>query len=163
MDKSQGRVSRPGERPEPEPGASVSGHRGLQFEEPLIFEQGVAGRTGVDLAPAPKVKDRLGGLARRGAIGLPGLSEPQVVRPYTRLSQKHYAIDTDSIGHAEMLAHLIEAKGVSQANVSRATGIAPQTVSEILAGKRQLPKARIKILAEFFGLRPSVFFTTATL
>ncbi len=94
MDKSQGRVSRPGERPEPEPGASVSGHRGLQFEEPLIFEQGVAGRTGVDLAPAPKVKDRLGGLARRGAIGLPGLSEPQVVRHYTRLSQKNYAIDS---------------------------------------------------------------------
>ena len=80
-----------------------------------------------------------------------------------RYEEKHYAIDTDSIGHAEMLAHLIEAKGVSQANVSRATGIAPQTVSEILAGKRQIPKARIKILAEFFGLRPSVFFTTATL
>ena len=31
--------------------------------------------------------------ARQGAIGLPGLSEPQVVRHYTRLSQKNYAID----------------------------------------------------------------------
>ena len=27
-------------------------------------------------------------------MGLPGLSEPQVVRHYTRLSQKNYAIDT---------------------------------------------------------------------
>ena len=73
---------------------------------------------------------------------------------------KHHAIDTDSIPNAEMLAFLIERKGVTQADVSRATGIAPQTVSEILAGKRQVPRARIKVLAEFFGLRPSVFFTT---
>ena len=28
------------------------------------------------------------------AIGLPGLSEPQVVRHFTRLSQKNYAIDS---------------------------------------------------------------------
>ncbi len=76
---------------------------------------------------------------------------------------KHHGIDTDSIGNAEMLAFLIERKGVTQADVSRATGIAPQTVSEILAGKRHVPKARIVVLAEFFGLRPSVFFTTATL
>jgi glycine dehydrogenase subunit 2 len=60
----------------------------------LIFEQGVPGRSGVDL-PAPlKVNDRLNGLRRQGAIGLPGLSEPQVVRHFTRLSQKNYAIDS---------------------------------------------------------------------
>ncbi|MEM6903173.1 MAG: aminomethyl-transferring glycine dehydrogenase subunit GcvPB, partial [Pseudomonadota bacterium] len=33
-------------------------------------------------------------VAKRQGIGLPGLSEPQVVRHYTRLSQKNYAIDT---------------------------------------------------------------------
>ncbi len=72
---------------------TVSGNRGLQIEEPLIFEFGAEGRSGVDLPEPPKVKGRLGGLARKGAIGLPGLSEPQVVRHYTRLSQKNYAID----------------------------------------------------------------------
>jgi glycine dehydrogenase subunit 2 len=72
---------------------TISGNRGLQIEEPLIFEQGQDGRSGVDLPDPPKAADRLGGLARRGAIGLPGLSEPQVVRHYTRLSQKNYAID----------------------------------------------------------------------
>ena len=30
----------------------------------------------------------------RAPIGLPGLSEPQVVRHFTRLSQKNYAIDS---------------------------------------------------------------------
>jgi glycine dehydrogenase subunit 2 len=72
---------------------TFSGNRGLQIEEPLIFEQGAAGRTGVDLPEPPQVQSRLGGLERKGAIGLPGLSEPQVVRHYTRLSQKNYAID----------------------------------------------------------------------
>jgi glycine dehydrogenase subunit 2 len=70
------------------------GHRGLRLEEALIFEQGAEGRSGVDL-PAPEGKpQRLGGLARQGAIGLPGLSEPQVVRHFTRLSQKNYGIDS---------------------------------------------------------------------
>ncbi|MCH2395620.1 aminomethyl-transferring glycine dehydrogenase subunit GcvPB [Oceanibaculum sp.] len=72
---------------------TMTGNLGLQLEEPLIFEQGEDGRTGVDLPDVPKVESKLGGLARKGAIGLPGLSEPQVVRHYTRLSQKNYAID----------------------------------------------------------------------
>jgi glycine dehydrogenase subunit 2 len=73
---------------------TFSGNRGLQIEEKLIFEQDEPGQTGVDLPAPPAAADRLGGLARRGAIGLPGLAEPQVVRHYTRLSQKNYAIDS---------------------------------------------------------------------
>ncbi len=68
-------------------------NRGLQIEEPLIFEIGAEGRSGVDLPEPPAHTDRLGGLRRDEPIGLPGLSEPQVVRHYTRLSQKNYAID----------------------------------------------------------------------
>ena len=78
------------------PGVSgtYSGHRGLQIEEPLLFERDSTGRAGVDLPEPPKVEDRLGGLRRKSAIGLPGISEPEVVRHFTRLSQKNYAIDT---------------------------------------------------------------------
>lgn len=72
---------------------TVTGNRGLTVEEPLIFEQGSAGNSGVDLPEPFDVPNRLGGLARKGPIGLPGLSEPQVVRHYTRLSQKNYSID----------------------------------------------------------------------
>ena len=72
---------------------TFTGNRGLRLEEPLIFEQDAPGRSGVDLPEPPPVQSRLGGLDREGAIGLPGLSEPQVVRHYTRLSQKNYAID----------------------------------------------------------------------
>ncbi|MGE0151349.1 MAG: aminomethyl-transferring glycine dehydrogenase subunit GcvPB [Reyranellaceae bacterium] len=93
MDRSQGRIARPAT----EAGAAIetfTGNRGLQLEEKLIFEQDSPGRTGVDLPPAPRVKSRLGGLERGAAVGLPGLSEPQVVQHYTRLSQKNYAIDS---------------------------------------------------------------------
>jgi glycine dehydrogenase subunit 2 len=75
------------------PHGTITGNRGLELEEKLIFEQGVDGRSGVDLPDPPKGRSRLSGLERRGPIGLPGLSEPQAIRHYTRLSQKNYAID----------------------------------------------------------------------
>jgi glycine dehydrogenase subunit 2 len=72
---------------------SLLGHRGLRLEEDLLFELDTPGKSGVDLPEPPAVADRLGGLARKGAVGLPGLAEPEVVRHFTRLSQKNYAID----------------------------------------------------------------------
>ena len=71
-----------------------TGNRGLMLEEPLLFEIGRADVTGVDLpavdAGAPT---RLGGLARSEPIGLVGLTEPETVRHYTRLSRQNYGID----------------------------------------------------------------------
>ena len=105
--------------PEAPEGASgiqtVTGNRGLMLEEPLIFEIGGTDTTGVDFtsplplaggagggsetsSPSPNPSrrregDRLGSLARSEPIGLPGLSEPETVRHYTRLSRQNYAID----------------------------------------------------------------------
>ncbi len=76
------------------PTVTATGDRGLTLETPLIFEQDRPGRTGVDLPEPPAAAPRLGGLERRGPIGLPGLSEPEVVRHYTRLSQKNFGIDS---------------------------------------------------------------------
>ncbi|MBB6249731.1 aminomethyl-transferring glycine dehydrogenase subunit GcvPB [Nitrospirillum iridis] len=73
---------------------TYTGNRGLVHEEPLIFELDNPGVTGVDLEAAPAVTSRLGGLKARAGIGLPGLSEPTVVRHYTRLSQKNFGIDS---------------------------------------------------------------------
>src|SRR5947209_7925100 len=76
------------------PVETSTGNRGLEIEEKLIFEQDSPGHCGVDLPEPAAFPGRLGGLDRRGVIGLPGLSEPQVVRHFTRLSQKNYAIDS---------------------------------------------------------------------
>jgi glycine dehydrogenase subunit 2 len=72
---------------------TTSGHRGLDHEEKLIFEIGHADVTGVDLPQVDLATDRLGGLARKHPIGLAGLTEPQVMRHYVRLSQRNASID----------------------------------------------------------------------
>ncbi|HTK36575.1 MAG TPA: aminomethyl-transferring glycine dehydrogenase subunit GcvPB [Caulobacteraceae bacterium] len=65
----------------------------LQQPEALIFELGGWDKTGVDL-PEPELDvGDLGDLVRSERIGLPGLSEPEAVRHYVRLSQKNHAID----------------------------------------------------------------------
>jgi glycine dehydrogenase subunit 2 len=76
-----------------EPTGTFTGNRALMLEEPLIFELDEASGCGVDFEAAPEVPSRLGGLERNRPIGLPGLSEPQTVRHYTRLSRQNYAID----------------------------------------------------------------------
>jgi glycine dehydrogenase subunit 2 len=76
------------------PPATITGNRGLQIEEALIFDQSSPDHCGVDFAAAPPFRARLGGIERQGTIGLPGLSEPEVVRHFTRLSQKNYAVDS---------------------------------------------------------------------
>jgi len=72
---------------------AFTANRALQIEEPLIFEVGRREVTGVDLPDAPKTKSRLGAHTRQAPIDLPGLSEPETLRHYVRLSQKNYAID----------------------------------------------------------------------
>ena len=81
-------AGRGGDRP------TFTGNRALAQEEPLIFEIGRADCTGVDLDEPDAFTPRLGGLERKGAIGLPGLSEPETMRHYVRLSQMNYGIDT---------------------------------------------------------------------
>jgi glycine dehydrogenase subunit 2 len=72
---------------------TFTSNRALQMEEGLIFETGRAGVTGVDLDEPEPFETRLGGLERAAPIGLPGLSEPETMRHYVRLSQKNYSID----------------------------------------------------------------------
>lgn len=72
---------------------TLSGSRGLAQAAWLLFEYGSPERSGVDIAPIQGRPDRLGGLNRKSAIGLPGLSEPEAVRHYVRLSQRNTAID----------------------------------------------------------------------
>ena len=73
---------------------TFTGNRALAQEEPLLFEVGRLDVTGVDLDEPGPHESRLGGLERRMPIGLPGLSEPETMRHYVRLSQQNYGIDT---------------------------------------------------------------------
>jgi HTH-type transcriptional regulator / antitoxin HigA len=71
-----------------------------------------------------------------------------------------YETETHPLGpvsDAELLSHLIEARGVSQSEVAGATGIAISTISEVLRGKRTLNRAHIGKLARYFHVSPDTF------
>ena len=61
---------------------------------------------------------------------------------------EHFAIEPAT--DADMLRHLLDAKGISQAELHRETRIPKSTISEILAGKKPFSRATIRKLAEFF-------------
>ncbi len=72
---------------------TFTGNRALDMEEPLLFEIGRLDVTGVDLDEPEAFEAELGTHARKAKIGLPGLSEPETMRHYVRLSRNNYAID----------------------------------------------------------------------
>ena len=91
---SIGRPTRPDGAPANAPlHPSLTRARGLLQDEPLLFELGGWDKTGVDLEDAELDASDLGDLVRAEPIGLPGLSEPEALRHYVRLSQKNHAID----------------------------------------------------------------------
>jgi len=55
-----------------------------------------------------------------------------------------------------MLRHLMEAKGVTQAQLSQDTEIAKSTISELLAGKKAFSRQIIRKLAIYFKVDVSV-------
>lgn len=57
---------------------------------------------------------------------------------------------------ADLLRHLLEAKGVTQTELCRATKLAPSVISEVLSGKRPFSKDMIGKLARYFGVDRSV-------
>jgi len=73
--------------------ATFTGNRGLELEEPLLFDIGRDDATGVDIEEPAPFASCLGGLEREAPVALPGLSEPETLRHYVRLSRKNYSID----------------------------------------------------------------------
>jgi len=89
----QGRSTAPGEEAMADH-PTFTGNRALQIEEPLLFEIGRHDATGVDIDEPEAFIPRLAGLERSEPIALPGLSEPETMRHYVRLSSKNFGIDT---------------------------------------------------------------------
>jgi len=68
------------------------GNRGLHYEENLLWEKERSDTPGVDF-PVPQGISSRTGQPVRGNIGLPQVSEPQVMRHFVRLSTWNYSID----------------------------------------------------------------------
>jgi antitoxin component HigA of HigAB toxin-antitoxin module len=60
-----------------------------------------------------------------------------------------------------VLAHLIDVRGVSRADLARATGIPRQTITNILTGARGIRAANRAKLAAYFQVSPHLFSADA--
>ena len=104
------------------------------------------------LAAAQEVMDRLlakGKLDEGEEMYLDALSD--LVGAY---EDEHYAIAPAS--DADMLRHLMEAKGATQAELSRDTKVAKSTISEVLAGKKPFSRQMIHRFAHYFKVDVTV-------
>ena len=103
-------------------------------------------------AQAQRVIDRLlarGKLDEGAETYLDALSD--LVGAY---EDEHHAIEPAS--DAEMLRHLMNAKGVSQIQLSREAALPKSTISEVLAGKKPFSRQMMRKLADYFDLDASV-------
>ncbi len=57
---------------------------------------------------------------------------------------------------AQMHRHFMEAKGVTQAQLSRDTLVPKSTISELLAGKKHLSRQMIRKFADYFHVDASL-------
>lgn len=82
-----------------------TGFHQAKYREPILFEMGSSGRVGVNLPMLPvEITDKKDefqdyipkNLQRTSEPELPGLSAPEVVRHYTRLSQMSYGVDINT-------------------------------------------------------------------
>jgi HTH-type transcriptional regulator / antitoxin HigA len=85
----------------------------------------------------------------RGDVSVDALSD--LVGAY---EDKHYPIAPAS--DADMLRHFMEAKGTTQAELSRETTIAKSTISEVLAGKKPFSRQMIHRFADYFKVDVAV-------
>lgn len=66
---------------------------------------------------------------------------------------------TPEVSPRDRLAGLIEARGLTQTELSRASQVPRTTINEILAGRRSVSKANALRLANYFGVRAEEFIT----
>jgi len=66
----------------------------------------------------------------------------------------HHPIEAPS--DAELLRHLMEAKGVTSAVLSRESQIPKSSISEVLGGKKPFSRQMVRALADYFRVDASV-------
>lgn len=63
---------------------------------------------------------------------------------------EHFPIEPAT--DADMLRHLLDAKGVTQAELHRGTGISKSSISEVFSGKKPFSRTMLRKLAEYFDV-----------
>jgi glycine dehydrogenase subunit 2 len=128
------------------------GTRGLVLNEPLLWEKGKKGRCGFslprrDVEPFPLDKDLT-------AVGpdFPDLSEVDVIRHYTRLSQWNFGVDTGMYPLGSCTMKYSPKTNERQAGLSGFTGAHPLLPARLSQGALRIMFELEQYLAEITGL-----------
>ena len=133
------------------------GTRGLILNEPLVFEQGSPGRTAYSLPPSDVPERKAEALIpkrllRDGIPGLPELSEVDVMRHFTRISQWNYCVD---LGFYPLGSCTMKYNPRINEDMARVPGFAkahPYQPEELSQGALQLMWELEQYLADVSGL-----------
>lgn len=128
------------------------GTTGLILNEPLLWEKGKSGRCGIslprlDVDPAPLDKD----LTTEGP-DLPDLSEVDVVRHYTRLSQWNFGVDSGMYPLGSCTMKYNPKINEKLANLKGFSGAHPLLPAHLSQGVLQLMFELEQFLAEITGM-----------
>jgi glycine dehydrogenase subunit 2 len=128
------------------------GTKGLIFNEPLLWEKGAAGRIGFSLpksdVPASELDDQLKG----GRPDFPDLSEVDVVRHFTRLSQWNFGVDSGMYPLGSCTMKYNPKINERQAALNGFTGAHSLLPVELCQGTLKLMFELERYLAEITGL-----------
>ncbi len=125
------------------------------IREPLIFEISSPGKSGVRL-PAldvPEKPDILEGLPVRTDIeGFPEVSETEITRHFTRLSQMNYCVDFGFYPLGSCTMKYNPKLNEKVAGMSSLAGVHPLAPEKLVQGNLELMKTLEKLLCEITGL-----------
>src|SRR5713101_4226746 len=78
----------------------------------------------------------------------PSRAESELIEVLATLIEQYESREhpTPQVPARQVLAHLMEARGISRAELARATGIPRSTVTNILTGRRNFSKANVRDL-----------------
>ncbi len=127
------------------------------MREPLIFEKSRKGRRGCSLPACDVDKENLEKLIpkkylRQGTLGLPHVSEPDVVRHFTRLSQQNMGVDTNFYPLGSCTMKYNPKINEDIANLPGFTRIHPYQPEASVQGTLQIIYEMEKLLCEISGM-----------
>ena len=124
--------------------------------EPLLFEISRPGRLAVELpdcdVPVKPIDELLPGASLRKSLDLPQLSEPEVIRHFTHLSQDNYSIDS---GFYPLGSCTMKYNPKINEDVARMSGFArlhPSTPDKYAQGALEVLYNMQEVLSEIAGM-----------
>jgi glycine dehydrogenase subunit 2 len=126
-----------------------------EMREPLAFELSSEGKRAVRMPglDVPESRDVLGGVALRAGIdGFPELSEVEVTRHFTRLSQTNYCVDLGFYPLGSCTMKYNPKVNEKIASMPRLAGAHPNAPADLVQGNLRILKQVEDLLGEISGM-----------